>query len=111
MYHRRANPRAEPDQDIYTFWSCNGPGVVSRVRNLNVGGVFIETGIRKALGDSVKLYFLQSEGQICAKAVVRHVETSQGLGLKFTTLDDQDRLRFVALMKRLYSKGRAAAPL
>jgi PilZ domain len=102
-YYRRTTPRAEVDEGVYAFWSCDGPGDLSRVRNLDMGGVFIETSFRKDVGASVELYFLVSEGQIRADGVVRHVEPGHGLGLKFTTLDDRDRLRFGALMKRLYS--------
>jgi hypothetical protein len=75
-----------------------------------MGGIFIETGPQKDLGTSVELYFLVGEGEIHAKAVVRHAEPGDGLGLKFTALTDQDRLHFGALMRRLYSARCAARP-
>ena len=103
-YYRRGTPRTEPSNDIYALWSCNGKGDLSRVRNLNLGGVFIETSSRKEPGSFVELHFLVSEGQIRANAVVRHVSPGYGMGLKFSTLEGQDRLRFGALMKRLYSE-------
>jgi len=103
LYSRRATPRAEGDDGIHVFWYCNGRGDLSHVRNLNLGGIFIETRVGKDLGTPVELYFLVGEGQIRAKAVVIHAEPGQGLGLKFTALLDQDRLHFGALMKRLYS--------
>jgi hypothetical protein len=102
-YNGRAAPRAEPGKDVYVFWSCDGPGILSRVRNLSLGGIFIETHIRKDLGTPVELYFIEPEGQIRAKAAVLHAEPGQGLGLKFTILDGQDRIRFGAVMKRLYA--------
>ena len=110
-YYRRTTPRTEVDEGVYAFWSCNGPGDLSRVRNLNMGGIFIETGVTKDVGASVELHFLVSEGQIHADAVVRHVEPGHGLGLKFTTLDERDRLRFGALMKRLYAVRCAVVPV
>ena len=103
LYSRRVTPRAEAADRVYAFWYCNGRGDLSRVRNINLGGIFIETSLLKDLGASVELYFLVSEGQIRAKAVVRHTEPGHGLGLKLTAINDQDRLRFGALMKRLYS--------
>lgn len=109
-YYRRATPRAEADEGVYAFWNSNGPGDLSRVRNLNMGGIFIETTLKKDLGTCVELHFLVSEGQIRANAVVRHIEPGHGLGLKFTGLDDRDRLRFGALMKRLYSAQCAVTP-
>ena len=108
LYSRRATPRADADDGVHVFWYCNGRGNLSRVRNLNMGGVFVETPIRKDLGASVELYFLVSEGQIRAKALVRHAQTGDGLGLKFTALHDHDRLHFGALMRRLYSARYAA---
>ena len=102
-YNGRATSRAEPGKDVYVFWSSDGPGVLSRVRNLSLGGIFIETHIQKDLDTPVELYFLEAEGQIRARALVRHAEPGQGLGLKFTILNGQDRIRFGAVMKRLYS--------
>lgn len=103
LYSRRVTPRVNADDRVYVFWFCNGRSDLSRVRNLNLGGVFIETGVGKDIGAPVELHFLVSEGQIRAKAIVSHAESGQGLGLKFTSLKDHDRLHFGALMKRLYS--------
>jgi hypothetical protein len=107
LYTRRVTPRAEADDEVYVFWYCNGRGDRSHVRNVNLGGIFIETPIGKDLGASVELNFLVSEGVIRAKAVVRHAEPGHGLGLRFTALNGEDRLRFGALMKRLYSAHNA----
>jgi len=96
IYSRRVTPRAEADDSVYAFWYCDGRGNLSHVRNLNLGGTFIETPVQKDLGTSVELYFLVSEGQIRAKAMVRHAEPGHGLGLKFTALNDEDRLHFGA---------------
>jgi len=104
-YYRRSTPRAEPDERVFAFWSSGGPGDLSRVRNFSLGGVFIETDSRKELGTPVEIYFLVGEGQICAKAVVRHISPDTGLGLKFTTLEGQNLLRFGTLMKRLYAEA------
>ena len=100
---RRATPRAEAEDDLYAFWYSSDGRDLSRVRNLNMGGVFVETSLPKDLGTSVELHFLAGEGPIRAKAVVRHADPGQGMGLKFTAFGEQDRLRFGALMKRLYA--------
>lgn len=103
-YYRRGTPRAEPAEGIYALWSCKDRGDLSRVLNLSLGGIFIETASRKEPGALVELHFLVSEGQIRANALVRHVCPGKGMGLKFATLEGQDRLRFGLLMKRLYSE-------
>jgi hypothetical protein len=50
---------------------------------------------------SAELDFLVQEGQIRAEAVVRHAEPGRGIGLRFTAVRNEDRLRLAKLMKRL----------
>jgi hypothetical protein len=71
------------------------------VRNLSLGGLFIETDTPTVPGVPTKLHFLVEEGQIRADAVVRHAEPGRGLGLKFTAVHHEDRPRLGELMKRL----------
>lgn len=105
LYSRRATPRADAHDGVYVLWYCNDRGEVSRVHNLNLGGIFIETPRQRDLGASIELDFLVREGPIHARAKVRHVEPGHGLGLKLTAMNDQHCLHFGALMKRLYSPG------
>jgi hypothetical protein len=51
-----------------------------------------------------KLDFLVQEGRIRADAVVRHVRRGNGLGLKFTSLTEEDRSRLKSLLARLRSR-------
>lgn len=102
-YSRRVTPRAEAGEGVYTFWYSNGRGDLAQVCNLNLGGIFIETPVQKQPGEPVELYFLVEEGQIRARAVVRHAAPGKGLGLKFTALNSDDRLHFGVLMKRVYA--------
>jgi hypothetical protein len=102
-YSRRVTPRAEADGRVYAFWYSNDRGDLAHVRNLNLGGIFLETPLQKQPGEPVELYFLVEEGQIRARAVVRHTAPGEGLGLKFTALNPDDRLHFGVLMKRMYA--------
>jgi hypothetical protein len=54
-----------------------------------------------------KLDFLVQEGQIRAEAVVRHFEPSNGLGLKFTAVTEQDWPHLAALITRLRNLSRS----
>jgi hypothetical protein len=65
-----------------------------------MGGLFVETAKSTAVGTSVKLYFLVQEGPTGAEAVVRHVK-SGGLGLKLSTVGNEDQKRLRALIARL----------
>ena len=82
---------------------------VSRVRDLSVSGVFLKTEKPRPEGEIAKIEFLVQEGQIRTEAVVRRLEESSGLGLKFVAINDEDRPRLAALLTRLRS-NRAETP-
>ena len=100
---RRFNSRTVATQDVWVFWQCNGREDISRIRDLSLGGLFLETPLLRAVGSPTKVDFLVGEGQIRTDAVVRHVSPGRGLGLKFTAVTEQDRLNFAALLRRLRS--------
>ena len=103
---RRFNPRIETPGDVWVYWRCNGNDETARVRDVSLGGLFLETAKPTAVGSMAKLDFLVQEGQIRADAVVRHVEPGSGLGLKLTAVGDGDRPRFIALLNRLRTQSK-----
>jgi hypothetical protein len=86
---------------VWVYWKCRGREDVSQVRNMSMGGLFLETSETQAAGTVSRLNFLVAEGQIRADAEVRHVRPRAGLGLKFTALSEQDRPKLAALLTRL----------
>jgi PilZ domain len=98
---RRLSTRVEAPGGVWVYWSCEGRDDVSPVRDVSVGGVFIETRKPREVGALTNLHFLCQEGQIRADATVRHADTGEGLGLKFTAVLEQDRPALLALMNRL----------
>ena len=86
--------------DVWVYWGLKGREETSRVRDLSLGGLFVETAKSTAVGAWVKLHFLVQEGPIGAEAVVRHVK-SGGLGLKLSAMGDEDQKRLKALITRL----------
>jgi len=89
-------------EGVWVYWQCNGRDEASRVDNLSLGGLFVETAKPGPVGSTVKLDFLVEEGQIRAEAIVRRAEPVRGLGLKFTAINDGDRSRMAALMNRIH---------
>jgi hypothetical protein len=83
------------------YWHCRGQDDVSRVRDMSMGGLFIETPQPRPEGVLTRLHFLVQEGQIRADAVVRHAKSGVGIGVKFTALGEQDRPKLAALLNRL----------
>ncbi len=99
-YPRRFFSRVETRVDVWVRCRFNGREERSRVRDLSLGGLFVETAKPTAVGASVKLNFLVQEGPIGAEAVVRHVK-SGGLGLKLSAMGNEDQKRLRALIARL----------
>jgi hypothetical protein len=91
---------------VWVFWSYAGRDYLSRIRDLSVGGLFIQTDENNPVGVTANLHFLVQEGQIRAEAIVRHARKGDGLGLKFTAVSDPDRPHLAALMNRLRSLSR-----
>lgn len=98
---RRFSSRVQAPGDVWVYWKCQGRDDVSPVRNMSMGGLFLETPQPRPSGAITRLDFLVAEGQIRADAVVRHATAGAGLGLKFTALAEQDRPKLAALIGRL----------
>ena len=97
---RRFTSRVQAPEDVWVYWKCQGRDDVSQVRNMSLGGLFIETPQPQASGTITRLDFLVAEGQIRADAIVRHAKAGAGLGLRFTALSEQDRPKLAALISR-----------
>jgi hypothetical protein len=102
---RRIYSRVEARGGVYVYWRSSGYEDIAPIRNLSIGGLFIETKVPKISGIEAKLHFLVQEGQIRAEAVVRHAKPGRGLGLRFTAIRSEDRQRLTELMKRLRSSS------
>jgi hypothetical protein len=98
---RRFTSRVQAPSDVWVYWKCQGREDVSHVRDMSMGGLFIETKQPHPSGRLTRLDFLVQEGQIRADAVVRHSRPGAGLGLKFTALAEHDRPKLAALLTRL----------
>jgi hypothetical protein len=95
------NLRFEAPNGVWAYWRCGGTEDISRVSDLGVGGLFLSTSIPQAVGVKAQLDFLVQEGTIRVEAEVRHLIPSNGLGLKFTAISDQDGPNLVALLNRI----------
>jgi hypothetical protein len=98
---RRLSTRVAAPEDVWVYWQCNGREDVSHVRDMSLGGLFLETEKPKAPGITAKLHFLVKEGQIRADTVVRYAVPGVGLGLKFLAVSEQDGPQLAALLTRL----------
>jgi Tfp pilus assembly protein PilZ len=95
-YERIATPKG-----VWVAWQDGKQQNVSRVRDLNAGGLFIATPTPLALGSTVTLLLSVPEGEIRSRAVVRNVVPGEGMGVQFTELSQQDTIRVEKLVARL----------
>jgi PilZ domain len=102
---RRFNSRIQTSDGVWVYWYCNGRAETSRVQDVGLGGVFLETVGACPVGAKAELHFLVQEGQIRTQAEVRHVAKGRGIGLKFTAVKDEDRPALVSLMRRARIAG------
>ena len=100
---RRFSSRVESKNDVWVYWESSGDRDLSRVMDLRMRELFIQTARPKRIGSTTNLHFLVEEGQIRADAVVRHVKPGGGLGLKFKAVHEKDRDNLAVLMRRLRS--------
>jgi PilZ domain len=88
-------------ESVSVYWRCNGRDGVAHVRDLSLGGMFIETSIPLPVGAVARIDLLVQEGQISADVVVRHIKPACGMGLNFTAMLEDDRARLWMLIRRL----------
>ena len=74
---------------------------MSKVRDVSVGGLFLETLKVCPVDTPIELHFLVEDGQIHATATVRYVSAGHGMGLQFKAVRSEDQARFSAMIKRL----------
>ncbi len=87
------------------YWRSNGRDDVSRVRDLSMKGLFLDTEEPRAMGATIRLHFLVQEGQIRADAAVQHAKSGTGLGLKFMAMMPEDCTHLAGLLTRLRQVG------
>ena len=101
LHSRRKHKRIDNPQAVWVYWRCGSSEDTSRVRDISVGGVFIETKKTLPIDATAELNFLVQDGSIVAKAAVRYVLPGMGIGLQFENIRTEDQSRFVAMMKRI----------
>jgi hypothetical protein len=102
--HDRRFPRVATPQGVWVAWQDGDDQSkrnVSRVRDLNIGGLYIATSTPVALGTALTLLMAVPEGEIRAKGTVRNVVPGEGMGVQFTELGQEASVRLQSLISRL----------
>ena len=105
LHSRRHHERVETPQGVWVYWRCGRTEDTSRVKDVSVGGLFIETLKVCPVDAAIKLHFLVEDGEITADATVRYVKPRSGLGLKFKNVRTEDQVHFATMIRRLFKPG------
>jgi len=97
----RRDARIAISQGIWVAWTANGPRIISRVRDLSAGGVFVSTRDPIPVGTAIQMLFSLPEGEIRVQGIVRFSSKEKGFGVEFTGMGPADRARLLELLKRL----------
>lgn len=97
----RRDARVPVSQGIWVAWTAGGSRVVSRVRDLSAGGVFVSTRDPIPVATAIQMLFSLPEGEIRVQGVVRFSAKDRGFGVEFTKMEAGDRARFLELLRRL----------
>ena len=103
----RSYPRIPTPKGVWVSWQHDGAQSVSRVRDLNVGGLFIESKTPPPVGASITLLFSVPEGEIRSSAVVRNVTPGEGMGVQFMAMSQEHAVRLQTLFTRLLRSSNA----
>jgi hypothetical protein len=99
---KRRYQRIETPKGVWVAWQNDkGAQNVSRVSDLNLGGLFISTPQPLPVGTVVSLLLSVPEGEIRSRSTVRNCTSGEGMGVEFTGMALADKMRLTALINRL----------
>lgn len=97
--------RISTPKGLWVAWQHNTRQDVSRVRDLNAGGLFVATATPTRQGVTLTILLSVPEGEIRSQAIVRNVTPGEGMGIEFTGMSPQDKDRLEKLITRLLQAG------
>lgn len=95
-YQRIATPKG-----LWVAWQYGKLKQVSRVRDLNMGGLFVATNVPPENGTVLEILLTVPEGEIRGQAVVRNVLPGEGMGIEFKDFSAAAADRLEKLITRL----------
>jgi hypothetical protein len=102
----RRHPRVKAPEGLLVGWQVGTQRFVSRLENIALGGLFIRTPNPPPPQSLVKIVVSlpMGAGEVQARAVVRRVTPSRGMGVEFTAMNPEDRGRLTGLLRPLLDK-------
>jgi hypothetical protein len=99
----RRHPRVKSPKGLFVAWESGARRSVSRLETLSLGGVFIHTPEPPPIGSTLNILMDMQNGDVRARAVVRRVAPSKGMGIEFISMTPEDRARLNKQLQQLMS--------
>jgi hypothetical protein len=101
----RRYPRRNAHKTTLVVWKKGNEKYVSSLENLGLGGLFICTQQPPPAGTSLQLLFNVPEGEVRARAIVRNLVRSRGMGLAIVSMEQEHRARLDRWLKILAAEA------
>jgi len=89
----RRYARVTSSKGTFLAWSTTGRGLVSRIDNFALGGMFISVADPLSPGSYIQLLFDVLEGEIRARAVACRSSPNKGMAIRFVSMQPEERTR------------------
>ena len=106
----RRYPRCNAHKATLVVWKNGNLKYVSSLENLGLGGLFICTQQPPPAGTSLQLLFNVPEGEVRARAIVRNLVPSRGMGLAIVSMEQEHRARLDRWLKILAAEVEPVTP-
>ena len=104
----RRYPRVKAPEGSLVGWQVGIKRSVSRLEDMALGGIFIRTPDPPPERSLVKLILSTGNVEVRARGVVRRVAPRQGMGVEFTSMNQDDRGRLGGLLRQLLENQHTA---
>jgi hypothetical protein len=99
----RRHPRVKSPRGLFVAWETGSRRAVSRLETLSLGGVFIHTPEPPPIGSTINVLLDMQNGDVRARAIVRRIAPSKGMGIEFISMTPEDRARLNKQLQQLMS--------
>jgi PilZ domain len=99
----RRHPRVKSPKGLFVAWETGARRAVSRLETLSLGGIFIHTPEPPAIGSTINILLDMQNGDVRARAIVRRITPSKGMGIEFISMTPEDRARLNKQLQQLMS--------
>ena len=97
----RRHPRVKSPKGLFVAWETGTRRSVSRLETLSLGGVFIHTPEPAPIGSTINILLDMQSGDVRARAIVRRITPSKGMGIEFISMTPEDRARLNKQLQQL----------